>query len=350
MDAKKVGALFLALAVVVGGVWFFKSKTTTSSQVLRVYTWSNYFPDEILARFTQKTGVKVELTYMSSNEEMFAKLRAGASGFDVIQPSDYMVRRLAELSMIQPLDHRRLPHLSHLDDYYRNLPYDPGLRHSVPFTWGTTGIAVNTAKVKVPADGVSWRLLLESPDPGHTSLLDDMREVFAAVLKFRGLSINTGDKKELEAAKQDIGRVKNRILTFSSEPRPLLLREELTVAHVFSVDAIQAHAEKPAVRYFIPKEGGTIWTDNFSIPVSSRNVEGAHAFIDFFLEPDNALEIARSNLLATPNRSARERLPAEQRANPNLYPPAEVLGRMQFLEDLGDLMPVINRMWTELKT
>lgn len=350
MDAKKVIGIVIALVLAATGGFYLKSRVGGTNNVLRLYTWSDYFPESVLHDFTQKTGIKVEVSYLSSNEEMFAKMRAGAAGFDVIQPSDYMVARLVKLAMLQPLDHRKLPNLSHLDDYYRTLPYDDGLRHSIPFTWGTTGIAINTAKVKVPADGVSWKMLAQSPDPTHTSIMDDMREVFTAMLRWRGHSLNSTAMNELEGAKRDIVQAKSRILTFSSEPVPLLLREEIHIAHIFSYDALRAHAKNGSIQYFIPKEGGTVWTDNLAIPTTSRNPEAAHAFLDYILDPENALKILRENRLPTPNRTARAALPAEERDDPTIYPPKEVMDRMEFIRDIDETLPVMNRMWTELKS
>lgn len=349
MGTQRIIGFVLALAITVSAFFFFKNRSSVP-EPLRFLTWSNYYPEAMLQEFTAKTGIKVELSYMSSNEELFAKLRAGASGFDLIQPSDYMVRRMIALGMLQPLNHSAIPNLSHLDAYYKNPAYDEGLKYSVPFTWGTTGISLNTAKVSVPTDGVSWKTLFQSPDPKHTSLLDDMREVFGAALKYQGQSINSTDVATLERARQEITKVKNAILTFSSEPKPLILREEITVAHVFSCDALQAQKENPKIRYFIPAEGGTIWTDNFAITAGSQKSKEAHAFINYFLDPDNTVRLIRENTLTTPNRSAREKLSAEETSDVNLYPPEEVLKKMEFLQDSPETLEVMNRMWTELKS
>lgn len=349
MGTQRIAGLFLALTLIIGGILFLRSKVAQTN-TLRVCTWSNYFPEESLQKFTEETGIRVELTYISSNEELFAKLKAGATGFDIIQPSDYITRRLIALSMLAPLDHRLLTHLNHLDPYYRKLSYDPGLKFSVPFTFGTTGIAVNTAKVKVPDDELSWDFLLESQDPTRTSLLDDMREVFAAVLFWKGLSPNTRQIASLEEAKAQIAEAKNKVLMFTSEPKALLLRGELTIAHSFSVDAIQASRENPKIQYYLPKEGGIIWTDNFAIPATSTRPEEAHRFINFFLDPENNQKVILENWLATPNKTSRDLLPEEIRNNPNLYPSKERLENLHFLEELGEALPRISRMWTELKS
>ncbi|NBV50068.1 spermidine/putrescine ABC transporter substrate-binding protein [bacterium] len=350
MGTQRIVGLFLALAGIIGGILFLRTKVAQTN-TLRVCTWSNYFPEASLEEFTAQTGIRVELTYISSNEELFAKLKAGATGFDIIQPSDYITRRLIALSMLAPLEPRLLSNLHHLDPYYLNLSYDPGLKYSVPFTFGTTGIAVNVAKVPVPKEeNLSWSFLLNSPDPTHTSLLDDMREVFASVLFFKGLSPNTRELASLESAKEEITQIKNHVLMFTSEPKALLLKEELTVSHAYSVDAVQAGQENPNIRFFIPREGGIIWTDNFAIPATSPHIEQAHQFINFFLDPKNNLKVIEENLLATPNRTARLQLPEGLQKNPHLYPPEKTLKTLLFLEELGDALPRLSRMWTELKS
>jgi spermidine/putrescine-binding protein len=347
MGTKRLAILGVVLAAVIGGLFLMRGKTEDTT--LRVCTWSNYLPESLLQNFTKQTGIKVELSYMSSNEELLAKLKAGASGYDIIQPSDYMVRQMVQIGMIQPLEHKRLTNIGHLDEFYRNLPYDPGMAHSVPLTWGTTGIAVNTAKVKAP-ETVTWKWLLETADPRHTSLLDDMRETFASVFLSRGLTINEKGESSLAAARDEIARVKGKILMFTSEPKPLLQKEELYVAHIYSTDGIALQAENPAIRYFIPAEGATLWTDNLAIPTTSKKSEAAHAFMDFLLNPENAMVLVETNHLATPNKTVKARLKPEELNDPNQYPPADVMKRLQFLEDIGDTMNVVSRMWTELKS
>ncbi len=349
MGTQRLVLLAVAFIAIVGAIFFLKPPTNRAP-VLRFITWSSYYPDNILNEFTAETGIKLELSYISSNEELFAKFKAGATGFDLIQPSDYMVRQMAHLGMLIPIDHSKLSNLNHIDDYFKNLPYDPDMKYSVPFTFGTTGIALNTDKVKVPEAGVTWNMLFQSPDFKHTSLLDDMREVFGAAFLWRGLSLNTHDTKALDQARKDIVAIKPKILMFSSEVRPLLTAGEVLIAHAYSVDGVQAHVDNPAIQYFIPKEGGTLWTDNFAIPKSGARTNEALQFINFFLDPKHAVQISTQNHLATPNKTAKEMLPEDQKGNPNLYPPPDVMKRLEFVEDLGTQLPIMSREWTELKS
>jgi spermidine/putrescine transport system substrate-binding protein len=350
MGSQRLILNVLVVVVVVVSALIFLRPRTSGQPVLRVCTWSNYYPETVLQEFTQATGIRLEISYIASNEELFAKFKAGATGFDVIQPSDYMIRQMSRLNMLLPLDHHKLSNLHHLDPYFTNLPYDPGLKFSVPLTWGTSGIAVNTAKVKIPPEGVSWKLIFESPDFHHTSMLDDMRESMGAALLWRGKSLNSEVTADWQQAQAEIAAIKGKILMFSSEPKALLLNEELTIAHIFSTDGISAQAENPKIKYFIPKEGASFWTDNFAIPATSKYPDQAHKFINYFLEPDNALKVSLQNHLATPNKTAKLRLPASESGNPEQYPPPEIFEKFQTIHDLPDLMPALNRMWTELKS
>jgi len=351
MGVKRIVAFAIAFGVVAAALLLNGRKTESPEKKIHVYTWSNYFPDAVLEDFKKKTGIRVELSYFSSSEELYSKLKAGATGYDVIQPSDYMVRQMVRSEMLTPLDHTQLRHLNHLEDFYKNPTYDLGLKFSVPYILGTTGIAVNTDVVNLTSDDVSWGLLFNSPVPRQTSLLEDMREVFAGVLAWKGRSINSRNVTELTDAKKIIDQVKTKILTFTTETRPLLLRGEVAIAHAYSVDALQAMAENPKIKYFIPREGGTIWTDNFAIPKSAKHIDAAHTFIDYFLEPQNALRMAREYHLTLPNKTVKlELLTPEERSNPNRYPPPEILKRLHFLDDLGESLNLMNNLWTELKS
>ena len=346
---KKIFTGIVICLLVFGAILYLRGGTS-SSKTVRLIAWSGYFSDNILAEFTKKTGIKVELSYISSNEELFSKLKAGAGGYDLIMPSDYMVEQMSKLNMLKPLNNELLPHRVHLEDYYLHLPYDPGLKYTVPFVRGTTGIAINTERVKVPEEGVTWDFLFNSSDPTHTSFLDDMREVFAAALFKAGKSPNSKDESTLQEARQLIAQTKTRIALFSSEPLPLLLRGDITIAHAFSTHGIQAGLTNPKIKYFLPKEGNTVWTDNFAIPVNTAHTQEAHQFIDYFLDPTNALAVVNDNHLATPNRNAWMMLPAGVQKDETLYPNSLSLSKMLFLSGIDEGLAVMNRLWTEIKS
>lgn len=344
---KKTIVGVLVVVAVAASVLYFRSGVP-KTQALLLYTWSNYFSDELLQGFTAKTGIPVQVSYITSNEELLAKMKAGASDYDLIMPSDYMVRQMANLGMLSPIDKSQIKNVSHLDPYFQNLAYDPGLKVSIPFVQGTTGIAVNTEFIKV-SEPVGWDLLFNSPSPNRTSMLEDIREVFAAGLLYNGKNINERAPEAINAAAQTISNSKDKIALFSSEPLPKLLQGEVHIAHTYSTHGVLANIENPKIKYFIPKEGASIWTDNFAVPTTSARKVEAHQFIDYFLNPDIAVQLIAFNKLASPNLTARKRLPASE-LRPEVYPAADVLTRLHFLEDLGPSLTLVNRLWTELRS
>jgi spermidine/putrescine transport system substrate-binding protein len=347
MGTKRIVFLSLWLLVVLWAIFY---KKPEQKNALKISTWSNYYPEETLKKFTEETGIPVELSYISSNEELLAKFRAGATGFDIIQPSDYMVGQMKKMGILLELDPIQLPNLKHLGEYYKQLPYDSGFKYSVPFTWGTTGIAVNTKKVPITHDEVSWKLLFQNPDPHKTSFLDDMREVFTAALLSMNKKITDKNVKDLQEAQSIIAKAKKQILTFTSEPKPLLLKGEVWIAHIYSCDGLQVQKENPDIKYFIPKEGAVLWTDNFAIPKTSQKIREAHIFINYFLDPKNSERVFSQNKLSTPNYTALSQLPPSEKNNPHQYPESKTYEKLFFLNGLEPILTTLNKLWTELKT
>ena len=328
---------------------FFYHPHSFSPQRLKVCVWSNYFSDAVIREFEKETGIPVELSWITSNEELLAKIKAGAGDFDVVQPSDYMVRQMAALNLLAPLDHSKLPHLPLIEDRFTNLPYDPGLHFSIPFDWGTTGILVNTEVLPHLKDGVSWKDLFDSRVPKQTALLDDMREVFAATFLLLGLDYNPHSADAIHRASQELGDTKNRILVFTLIPDTLSINGELAISQSYSLDGFKVHFQNQKFRYFIPKEGATLWTNNFSVLASSKNQSQALAFLDYLMTPEKAIAIVRQSHLATANREVKRLLSPAETADPNLYPSGEILKKLYLMGDLKDLLPVMDRAWTELR-
>lgn len=329
-----VVGLFAAIA---GGFYWLKQP---KEKVLRICTWSQYLPEQFIQEFEKETGLKVQVNFISSNEELFAKIRAGATGYDLIQPSDYMVERLIQMKLLQPLNHAALSNLARLEPRFRQMPYDPGLTHSVPFIEGTTGIILNREKIKTPAAEISWQLLFNSPDPAHTSLLDDMREVFAAAYIWKGADPNRPDSNTLADAAAALRRAKRTVASFTSEPLALLQRAEVTLAHAFSYQAVEAMRTNPALQYVLPKEGAVQWVDNFVLLASSTHASEAHQFINYVLEPKNTARLQQINHLAIVGSGKSDQEMTEGT-------PA----KLHFFRDLteGELAQM-GQSWTELKS
>ncbi len=311
--------------------------------------WSNYVAPEVLAEFTKQSGVEVVVSNYSSNEELLAKLQAGATGYDVALPSDYMVFAMKELQLLVPLDKAKIPNASQLDAKLLGKKYDADNSVSLPYDWGTTGIAIHRDKFK--GELKSWNDLFTNPElAGKFTLLDDVRETLGAALKAQGKSLNSANPAEIEAAKKLLLSVKPRVKAFTSEPMVGLREGEIAVAHAYMSDALQARRDtKGRIEYVIPAEGGTLWIDNLVIPKGAPNVAGAHALINFLLEAANGAKTVDSVRVAPANPGAIPLLPAELRADTGLFPAAEVLNRLEAIDDLGEKLSLWDRAWTEVK-
>jgi spermidine/putrescine transport system substrate-binding protein len=319
------------------------------ARTVNLAIWSNYVSPELLEEFQKKTGIRVQLSHYSSNEELLAKLQAGASGYDVAVPSDYMVFAMAKLGLILELDYAQLPNSKSLDPKYLKKPYDPENKHSVPYNWGTTGIAVNRAVYKGEVKG--WKNLFNNPDlAGKVTMLDDSREVISAALKSLGFSLNTTNPSELAKAKELLIKARPRIKAFTSEPMVPLVNGETVVAHAYLSDALQARKRTGGkIEYVIPEEGGTFWIDSLVIPKGAQHVAEAHAFIDFLLDAKSGVSTTTNVLVAPANKDTVALLPKELQTDAALFPPAAVLAKCEMFQDLGDGLTAWDRVWTEVK-
>jgi spermidine/putrescine transport system substrate-binding protein len=337
--------LFLAL-----GMCFACTKKETQTQrIVNLAIWSNYVSPEFLAGFEKKTGIKVQVSNYSSNEELLAKLQAGASGYDVAVPSDYMVFAMIKLGLVQELNQSLLPNSKALDSNFIGKSYDPGNKFSYPYDWGTTGIAVNRDMYKGKLK--SWKDLFETPElSGRFTLLDDVRETMGAALKAQGLSLNTTKPEDLKKAKELLLRVRSRVKAFTSEPMMSLVNGETAVAHIYMSDALQARRKTGGkVEYIIPEEGATLWIDNLVIPKGAANVKEAHEFINYLLDANSNVATVKSVLVAPVNKGAKRLLPTELQSDPAMFPSLDVMTKLEMLQDLGDAITAWDRVWTEVK-
>lgn len=325
------------------------SCTKTSVGVVNVSIWSNYLTPEVAAEFTKETGLKLQISNFSSNEELLAKIQAGASQYDVIVPSDYMVFTMAKLGLLKRLDYSKLPNAKSLDSRYLKKTYDPDNKFSVPFDWGTTGLAINRDLYKDKISG--WKDVFANPAlAGKVTLLDDVRETLGMALHLQGHSINTTNDAELAQARDFLEKQRSRIKAFTSEPMTPLVNGEAAVSQAYVSDALLARSKTGGkVEYLVPEEGCTFWTDNLVIPASAPHPEAAHAFINFLLSPKADAATVLAVFVAPANRDVLPLLPPALQKDPNLFPPDGMLTRCEMIQDLGDGLAKWDRAWTEIK-
>lgn len=342
---RSLSLALIACALAVAGC-----KKETGPQV-NLLIFSDYIPDDVLADFTKETGIKVNVAALNSNEELLGKLHGGSNEFDIVSPSDYMVRRLAALKLIQKLDRAQLPNFKNLDTELLDKSFDSGNETSIPLFWGTTGIGYNKKKVSAPVD--SWAILFDPRYKGQVVMLDDPREMVAAALRKEGRDANTKDPATLNAAIDVLKQQKQNVnpLYDVDGIYEKLQAGDVALAQGFNGQFYKVIAGKPdELGYSVPKEGATRWMDNLAIPTTSTRVANAHKLIDFLMRPDIAARTANFAAYATPNKAAMDQVKPELKNNPIIYPPADVLKRCTWMEDLGpEANKIVDRVTTEIK-
>ncbi|RAO96838.1 spermidine/putrescine ABC transporter substrate-binding protein [Mesotoga sp. Brook.08.YT.4.2.5.4.] len=312
---------------------------------LIIYGWSDYIPDEVSEVFSQEYGIRVTYDTYDSNETMFAKLKAGARGYDLAMPSADYTSIMIKEEMLLTIDKSLVPNLANIDpNVIEKMYYDPNNNFSIPYMVGTTGIAVNTKYIK--SYPRSWKIFELPQLQGKMTMLDDMREVFGAALKYLGYSVNTTDVNELQEAKNLILNWKRNIVKFDNELFAKgIISGEFWVVHGYGENIFYEATEEELkdIDFFIPFEGSTMWIDSFVILKGSNNVENAHLFIDFILRPEIAALISDYLLLPSPNVPARELMEEEP-----VYT-FEEMENTELIKDLGPDLRLYNTLWNEIR-
>ncbi len=343
---KKLLALLASLCLALAAAF----PALAAGQEVVVYNWTEYMPDEVLKQFTKETGIKVVYSTYESNEAMYAKVKLmDAKGYDVVVPSAYFVRKMWQENLLMPLDKAQLPNVANLEPALLDKPYDPGNKYSLPYMWGGTGILVDSSKVD-PKAVSSWADLWNPQFQGKLLLQDDLRDVFGMAMLIKGYSINETDPARIKEAYDLLVRLAPGVKVYNSDsPKMPFLNKEVAVGAIWNGEALRAIEENPKLTFVWPREGAMFWQDCLAIPRNAPNVANAHKFINFLLRADVALKIADDVGYATPNRMALGKVSAKVRNNPVAYPPADVLKRSEFQNDVGEAMLTYEKYWEMLK-
>lgn len=315
---------------------------------LYYFTWSDYVSPELIAEFEKQEGVKVVVDTFGSNEELLAKLQAGATGYDVAVPSDFMVSIMAREGLLAELELEKIPNAKLLADRLQRLPFDPDNRYSIPYLWGTVGIGYDSNVISPHPD--SWTVLWDPRYKGKISMLNDQREVFGVALRVIGQSLNSRDPVVIGQAKAKLISQKPLVKTYTSENYDqLLISGEVALAHGWGGAVARAMVERPSIKYVVPKEGGTIWSDCLVVLKTSRNKDVATRFVNYLLNPAVAARTTNRLRFASSIRQAKTLVDEQLRENPAVYPPDSTFDRLEWIADLGEAIRLYDRAWTELK-
>ena len=337
-------------------------------RVVNVYNWSDYIDPKVIEAFTKETGIRVTYDTYDNNEILETKLLAGRSGYDVVVPSGPFLQRLIKAGVFQPLDRSKLPNWKNLwpEIMQRLQVYDPGNRYAVNYMWGTTGLGLNTAKLRerLGAQALnSWEIVLRPEIIGKlkdcgVQMLDAPEDVFPNVLNYLGLNPDSKRIEDLNRAGDALFRIRGSVQKFhSSEYINALANGDICLAVGYSGDVLQAkrRAEEAKndieITYLIPREGALMWFDSIAIAADAKNVAEAHAFIDYLMRPEVAAANTNFVAYASGNLAARQFVNPEILNNPGVYPDEATFKRL-FTNTAYDerAQRQMTRLWTRVKT
>jgi spermidine/putrescine-binding protein len=314
-------------------------------------------------------GITVNRSEYSSNEEMYAKLAAGGSTFDVAQPSDYIIEVMIRTGLLQKLDRAQLPNLSNIDPIYRAAPGDPNGEYLAPYQVGTESIVYNADTVKEPL--TSWRDLWRPDLTDRLVFVDDARYVIGLTLLSEGHDPNTTDPGVLEAIKPKLIELIAQVRVFDSDsPKNALIAGDADAGFVYNGEAFLAAKENSAFKYVYPVEGTLFYQDGYGLVKDAPHPDAAYAWVTYALQADvawltlrdfpytnanrAALEYAKTAMFKVKDADGNEVTPAELYAayiaSPITNPPAEVIQNGYAIRDVGDALPLYDQLWTEVKT
>lgn len=348
---KKMLSLIVITAMLVTMLAGCGSKSSEGKNgELNIFIWTEYVPDSVIEKFEKETGIKVNVSTYSSNEDMLAKVKSESEGtYDIVQPSDYMVEQMASQGMLEELKTDELKNLSNIGESYLNPSYDPGNKYSVPYQGGVAGIAVNTSKVK--KDITSYDDLFDSSLKNSIVALDDYRAVIGMTARSMGYSMNETDPAVLSKIQDKLLTLKNNVKLYDSDsPKSALISGDCTVGYVWSAEIALAMEENPDIKVVYPTEGAYLFMDNWAIPKGAKNYDNAMKFIDFMLDAENAQMVLEEFPYLSPNTKAVEAMGDDYSKNEAKNPPAEVIKKGEYVKNLdADTLKIYDEMWTKLK-
>ena len=317
-----------------------------------VYNWGEYIDPDTITMFEEETGIKVVYDEYETNEIMYPKVEAGATAYDVLCPSDYMIQKLIENDLLQEINFDNIPNVKNIGQQYfdQSQEFDPENKYSIPYCFGTVGILYNKTMVDDPVD--SWSILWDEKYADNILMQDSVRDAFMVALKLKGYSMNTLDEGELNEAKQILIDQKPLVQAYViDQVRDKMIGNEAAIGVIYSGEAIFTQRENADLEYVIPKEGTNVWIDSWVIPKNAPNKENAEKFIDFMCREDVALKNFEYITYSTPNDAARALIEDEDIKNSKIaFPDLSQYNNLETFHYLGaDGDALYNELWKEVK-
>jgi spermidine/putrescine transport system substrate-binding protein len=352
MKSKALAAVGVTVvaALALAGCSAGGSSSSGSSTKLHIYAWSGEIPDSVIKGFEKETGITVSVDNFDSNETMISKLAAGNSGYDIVEPSQYAVPLMVQRDLLAKIDKSKLEGFDNIAEKFVNPSFDKNNEHSIPWVWGTTGILYNEDCTGAPVTG--WKDLWNAKYKGKIYMLDNMLSAYIGGMQVKGLSATSTKKDEIEKGTQALIEQKPLLAGYNSDNyADLVATGDACIAEAYSgTAAAKAVASNPSVHYIIPEEGGTLWTDSFSIAKNAPHEDAAYKWLNYTLKPEVAAKLTDDGASASANEAALKLVKDQtQVTNPAIYAPADSLKKSEFIVDPGDALAYYQDGWTRVR-
>lgn len=336
-----IGAVLLLVMVAATGCG------SDQKETLNVLNYDIYIDKDLLKEFEEANNVKIKYDTYATPEEMYIKAKAGASNYDLIISSEYMIERMINEGMLNKLNFDNIPNYKYIGEDFKNHPYDPNNEYSVPYFWGTLGILYNKETVDASSD--SWEMLWDENHSQRIIMMDSLRDSFGVALKILGYSMNTVDESQLDEAKDLLLKQKPLVMAYITDGAPdIMINEEADMALVWSGEAVAAMAENENLDYVIPKEGSNIWIDAMIIPSTTKNQALAEKFIDFLCSTEATLKNIDEVWYSTVHTEALGLVDENLLNNPAFNIPEEDIKKMEMFRDPKEFIDLYTQRWTEI--
>ena len=336
-----ISATILISSSLIGGV----GSKSESNKVINVFNCGDYIDEELITKFEEETGYKVEYSTYDTNEIMYSKIKSGSNKYDLVFPSDYMIEKMINEGMAEKINFDNVPNYKYIDEKFKNLSYDPNNEYSVPYMWGTIGIIYNPEVVKEEVK--SWDILWDKKYDKEIIMFNSVRDTMAIALSKLGYSMNSTNPEEIKQAADILIEQKPIVKAwFVDQVKDAMINDEAALATVWSGDANYIISENPKLEYVVPEEGSNKWFDAMVIPKDAPNKEGAEAFINFLTDPENSLQNVDYIQYYTPNWKTYEMLDDEVKES---YPTDETLDKCEVFKDLDrDSLKIYDDEWIRI--
>lgn len=344
-----VGGVIAIVALLFSISFIMKQSSGVASDKLVIYNWGDYIDPDLLDKFTEETGIKVQYETFDSNEAMYTKIKQGGTTYDLAVPSDYMITKMVDENMLVKLDKSKLVGMENIGDEFLGLSFDPNNDYSIPYFWGTVGIVYNKTMVKEAPE--HWEDLWKEEFRNDILLVDGAREVIGLGLNSFGYSLNSKDKVELAVVEAKLNELTPNIKAIvGDELKHYMIQGDAAIGVSFSGEASEMLDGNEDLVYVVPSEGSNLWFDNIVIPKTAKHTEEAYAFINFMLDPENAAQNAEYIGYATPNTTAKELLPEDITFDKAFYPDRETIENLEVYDNLGpEYLGIYNDLYLQFK-